>query len=196
MNWAAFYLVCFGVGFTLSFISFLSGAVHLHLPFGLHSHVGHGGGVGHGQTAGGGRTGSRGGWFNTAAVLAFLAWFGGVGYLLTTHYRIWYLTALGLSTLAGLVGATSVSLFLVKVLLRHEAVLDETEYRMDGMLATVSVPIRADGTGEILFTQGGVRRSAGARSDSGKPLEKGAEVVVARYEKGIAYVRKWEEFTK
>ena len=40
-----------------------------------------------------------------------------------------------------------------------------------------------------------MRRSAGARSDDGSLLEKGAEVVISRYEKGMAYVRKWDEFT-
>ncbi len=53
-----------------------------------------------------------------------------------------------------------------------------------------------DGTGEIIFSLAGVRRCAGARTDEGKAIEKGAEVVIERYEKGIAYVKKWEEFTK
>jgi hypothetical protein len=60
----------------------------------------------------------------------------------------------------------------------------------------VSISIPAGGTGEVIFEQHGVRRSAGARSDDGAPVEKGAEVVISRYEKGMAYVRKWDEFTK
>jgi len=39
MNWQAFYLGCFGVGFILSLVSFLSGALHLHLPLKWHLHV-------------------------------------------------------------------------------------------------------------------------------------------------------------
>ena len=27
------------------------------------------------------------------------------------------------------------------------------------------------------------------------PIEKGSEVVISRYEKGIAYVKKWDEFS-
>jgi hypothetical protein len=46
-----------------------------------------------------------------------------------------------------------------------------------------------------MYMQNGVRRSAGARSCNGKPLEKGAEVVIERYENGVAYVNRWEEFT-
>jgi hypothetical protein len=57
----------------------------------------------------------------------------------------------------------------------------------------LSIPIREGGTGEIVFSQEGVRRVSGARSDDGRPIAKGSEVVVQRYEKGIAYVRRWED---
>ncbi len=33
MTWSDFYLLCFLVGFSLSVLSFLAGAVHIHLPF-------------------------------------------------------------------------------------------------------------------------------------------------------------------
>jgi len=57
----------------------------------------------------------------------------------------------------------------------------------------LSIPIREGGTGEIVFAQEGVRHVAGARSEDGIAIPKGAEVVVQRYEKGIAYVRRWED---
>ncbi len=41
----------------------------------------------------------------------------------------------------------------------------------------------------------GTRRFWGARSDDGNEIAKGAEVVVTRYEKGIAYVRLWSEMS-
>jgi hypothetical protein len=46
-----------------------------------------------------------------------------------------------------------------------------------------------------VYLQAGVRRSTGARSQDGKALEKGAEVVIEKYENGIAFVRRWEEFS-
>ena len=55
--------------------------------------------------------------------------------------------------------------------------------------------IRENGTGEVIFRSAGVRRCAGARSEDGTAIEKGTEVVIERYEKGIAYVKKWDEFT-
>jgi hypothetical protein len=66
---------------------------------------------------------------------------------------------------------------------------------MVGVLGKLSMPIRPGGTGELIYAQGGTRRVAGARAESGAAIGKGAEVVVTRYEKGIAYVRPWDEFS-
>ena len=55
------------------------------------------------------------------------------------------------------------------------------------------LPIRAGGTGEIVYQQLGATRSAIARSEDGEAIAKKEEVYVIRYEKGIAYVRRWED---
>ena len=47
----------------------------------------------------------------------------------------------------------------------------------------------------MTFSQEGVRRSAAARSEDGADIPKGADVIVTRYDKGIAYVRRWEDLT-
>ena len=73
--------------------------------------------------------------------------------------------------------------------------MDAADYEMVGVLGRTSLPIRMDGTGEIIYSQAGTRRTCGARSENGAPIEKGAEVVVTRYDKGIAYVRLWEEMS-
>jgi membrane protein implicated in regulation of membrane protease activity len=103
---------------------------------------------------------------------------------------------LGLATVAGLSGAALVAAFMVKVLDNPDAALEPMDFQMVGAVGKINIAIRPGGTGEILYVQGGTRRSAGARSEDGKPLEKGAEVVVTRFEHGIAYVRLWDEFTK
>src|SRR5256885_7585672 len=59
MTWSDFYLLCFLVGFSLSVLSFLAGAVHLPLPFKIHlpfhgAHHG-GGGASYGGVGGGPR---------------------------------------------------------------------------------------------------------------------------------------------
>jgi len=62
-----------------------------------------------------------------------------------------------------------------------------------GTLAQVTIPIRKGGTGEIVFTHDGTRQVAGARSDRDEPISKGMEVIITRYDKGIAYVCTWDE---
>jgi len=197
MTWSDFYLFCFIVGFALSLLSFMAGAVNIHLPFKIHLpfHAGHHFGGGHGGLRGSLKGGAHLSWLNASTIMAFLAWFGGTGYLLTRHSHLVALLSLGISTVAGLLAGWTVFKFMVKLTQTTDAPLDSEDSRIEGSVGKISMPIRENGTGEIIFSLGGVRRCAGARSDDGKPLEKGAEVVIARYEKGIAYVKRWEEFT-
>lgn len=192
MTWSDFYLFCFLVGFSLSVLSFVSGALHVHLPMKWHlpfhggHHVGHISGL---------KGSTQLSWFNASTLLAFLAWFGGTGYLLTRHSRLVGLLILAISTVAGLMAGWTVFRFMFKLVSSEDSPMTNEERRIEGAIGTVSMSIREGGTGEIIFPIGGVRRCAGARAEDGKTIEKGAEVVIERYEKGIAYVKRWEEFT-
>jgi hypothetical protein len=134
--------------------------------------------------------------FNFVSLTAFLAWFGGTGYLLTRYSSLWFFAALGISAAMGVAGAAIIVLFLGRVLMSQEENLDPADYEMVGVLGRTSVPIREGGTGEIIYSQAGTRRTCGARSESGTPISKSSEVVVTRYEKGIAYVRLWTEIAE
>ncbi|MGC9972450.1 MAG: hypothetical protein ABSE56_17850 [Bryobacteraceae bacterium] len=192
MTWADFYLICFFAGFFLSLVSVLAGGLHVvHLP---HLHFDHGVDLSHGDATDGGGSGEVSP-INFGTITAFLAWFGGAGYLLTRHSSVWFLLVLGIASVCGLAGATCVFLFLAKLVVKKEDVLDPADYEMVGVLGRISSVIRAGGTGEIVFTQGGTRHCAGARSEDGAAVPKGTEVIVTRYEKGIAYVRRWDEMT-
>ena len=83
--------------------------------------------------------------------------------------------------------------FVSKFLLAHSRELDPADFDLVGALGRIASPIRAGGTGEITFSLGGTRQVCGARSETGEALARGAEVIVTRYERGIAYVRKYEE---
>jgi hypothetical protein len=194
-SWSDVYLFCFLVGVALSVFSFLAGAIHLHLPFKWHLpfHA-HAGAHGHGAVKGGG--GAHISWFNASTVLAFLAWFGGVGYLLTNYSHVEAFLIVAIATLAGMVAGWTVLRFLIKLAGQSDEPLREPDRRIVGALGTVSIPIRENDTGEIIFPLGGSRRCSGARSEDGKAIEKGAEVVIERYEKGIAYVKRWEELVR
>jgi membrane protein implicated in regulation of membrane protease activity len=195
MTWADFYLICFLVGLALSVLSILSGAFHLHLPGGEHlhlpgfghGHMGHMGHIGHGH-------GGDISVVNFATVTAFLAWFGGVGFLLTKFSSIWLWMGFLLAVVGGVTGASLVFGFIFKVLMADEKNLPDNDWDMVGVFGRLSSAIRSDGgTGEIAFTQGGARRSAAARSEDGSAIPKDAEVYVTRYERGIAYVRRFED---
>ena len=207
MGWELFYLICFAAGFIFSLLSFLSGAtrLHLHVPKHIHfSSTGHGLGHGHlpghgpgqGAAKGSAAKSARGAhfsFFNPMTFAAFLTWFGGTGYLLERWRHVWIFAGLVLSTGAGLVGASIVFGFVAKVLMKNERDLDPLDYEMVGVLGRVSSPIRSGGTGEMIFTQEGVRRPCAARCETGESLPRGAEVVVTRYEGGVAYVKPWSE---
>jgi membrane protein implicated in regulation of membrane protease activity len=207
MTWSDFYLICFAVGFFFSVLSCALGGLHWHLPFSLHLPHGWGLGSGTGHMPvgghGAGLSGHASGGGGTPAVsplnpvttAAFLAWFGGTGYLVTRFSSILSVLGLLLALVAGLVGAGIVFLFLTRVLISREENMDPADYEMVGVLGRISMPIRAGGTGEIIYSQAGTRRTCGARSENGSAMEKGAEIVVTRYDKGIAYVRLWEELS-
>jgi membrane protein implicated in regulation of membrane protease activity len=204
MTWADFYLICFAVGFLLSAISFIAGGLrwHLHLPHFPHSggHVGAGHApVAHGNASSGAtaHTGDHSpvSPLNFVTLTAFLAWFGGTGFLITRFSSIWFALGLLIALGAGLFGAAVVFLFLTRVLISREENMDSADYEMVGVLGRISMPIRENGTGEIIYSQAGTRRTCGARSENGSALEKGAEIVVTRYHKGLAYVRLWDEIS-
>ena len=195
LTWSDFYLICFAIGFLFSLLSFIAGGlnIHGHWP---HVHGLHFGGAGHGsapQSADPHGTAHSVSPFNFFTIAVFLAWFGGTGYLLTRFSAIVFVLALIISTAVGLIGASIVFMFLARVLMTPDAHMDPADYEMVGVIGRVSSPIRAAGTGEIIYSQAGSRRACPARSEDSVAIDRDAEVVVTRYEKGIAYIRRWEE---
>ncbi|HZQ21675.1 MAG TPA: hypothetical protein VFA89_02650 [Terriglobales bacterium] len=206
MTWADFYLVCFVAGFFFSFFSFIAGGMrwHLHLPHvphGVgHAPAAHGGGAPHPSPGGLAKAGSRvtahSGQvspFNFVTFTAFLAWFGGIGFLLTRFSRVWFVMGLGIALVSGLGGATIIYLFISRVLTSQEENMDPADYDMIGVLGKICSSVGEGGTGELIYSQAGTRRVCGVRAENGAAIPKDSEVVVTRYERGIAYVRLWEE---
>ncbi len=194
VNWPNVYLTCFLVGLMLSVFSLLVGAFRLHLPGHVghalhHGHVGHV----HADAAAGGKIGASVSPFNFSSLMAFLTWFGGVGYLMTHVYHVWTPIALVAALAGGLIGGAIIFWYLAKVMMGHDHTMDPADFRVVGVVGKVTNSIRAGGTGEIVYAQGGTRKTAAARAENGAAIAKGSEVAVTRYEKGIAYVRLWDE---
>ena len=191
MNWPTIFLGCFVVGFVLSALSFALSAIalnfHIHVPFVHHLHVPHAH-VGHLDHGIGGVSP-----INFATIMAFLAWFGGTGYLMTSQFRWLTIPALVMATGAGATGSAIMFWFMAHILWSPHENMRSADYRMVGVLGRLSLPIRAGGTGELIYSHGGTRHSCGARSADGSAIEKGVEVVVTAYDRGIGYVRRWDD---
>src|SRR5206468_6815949 len=84
---------------------------------------------------------------NFATITAFLAWFGGTGYLMSHYYGVWFLLGLGVASASGLAGAATIFWFVARVLVSPEENLDPADYEMVGVLGRITNPIRPGGTG-------------------------------------------------
>ena len=183
------YLGTFAFGVLFTIASFALGAfggghgVHLH---GLDLH-----GADHG---GGGAHDTHISPFSVSTISAFLAWFGGAGYLLTRFTHLTALLDLLLAASVGLVGGGIIFVILGKYVLPRLTELRQEDFQIEGTVGHLSVSIAAGAVGEIVYNVGGAQQVDSARSVSGEAIERGTEVVVLRREKGIAYVERWDKF--
>jgi membrane protein implicated in regulation of membrane protease activity len=170
------FLVCFLVGLSLSVVSF--SMTHFNLHLGHHHGPGH-----HGPR-------SRLSIFNMAALTAFLTWFGGAGLLLQQVTQLATPPLVGAALVSGVAGGSVINRFL-RSLARSERPLEAST--IIGKVAQITSPIRAGGTGEVVYSLHGTRHAEAARAESGAAIDKGTQVVIVRHEKGIAYVSTWDE---
>ncbi|MDP8908691.1 MAG: hypothetical protein M3N47_06145 [Chloroflexota bacterium] len=128
-----------------------------------------------------------------SSVLAFLTWFGGVGYLVRNALNWWTPLSLVAGIVAGLAGAAAVGWAVKRVLRSSDGVLNPADYRLVGMIGRVTSSIRPDGFGEIVYEQAGTRHVAAARAAGADGIARGVEVIVLRLERGVAIVQPWDE---
>jgi membrane protein implicated in regulation of membrane protease activity len=215
------FLACFAFGALFTLVSVVlgfagHGAAHLghgsphlelghgHADFG-HGHADFGHGHGHGDSGHGHAHAAPASGqhvesghpatplLNASSVVGSLTWFGAAGYLLTALGDL-ALPAVVLGALAaGAVGWYLVARFLGLVL-AGEREMDPADYRLEGTVGQVTVSIPAGGTGEVVFSKSGARRSEAARALGGEPIARGAEVVITHYADGFATVQPWGEF--
>ena len=195
MQWPDIFLLCFGIGSVWSIATLLLGGLHLGHGHGVHLHHGGQGHGGHGHASGHAPSSQLGSWLgsmaNPSSLAVFLAWFGGLGYLLTRHTGLLFWMDLAIAIGFGFAGAWLLAAFL-RFLQAREKPLNPADYEMVGVLGRVSSTIRSDGVGELIYVRDGARRPVCARSEDSHLIQRGEEVVVTRFEKGVAYVRTWE----
>jgi membrane protein implicated in regulation of membrane protease activity len=205
------FLVCFAFGALFTLVSVVLGVAGHGA-----GHLGHGHEIGHGNTVGheighGNAVGHEIGHataqghgdlsehlgslplFSVSSIVGALTWFGAAGYLLL-RLGDWALPAVVLGALlAGGVGWYLIARFLGLVL-AGEREMDPADYRLEGTVGQLIVGIPAGGTGEVVFSKAGSRRSEAARAASGESIPRGSEVVITTYADGFATVQPWGEF--
>lgn len=186
------FLFLFGLLFTVA--SLLLGIGHVG---GVHASSGGGHGlhidVGGHHVVGSGQHGAGAegpGVLNMPTIMAAITWLGGVGYIVRHSLNAGGFLSVTVSLLSALLGG-SVMFFLLARLLwpMMSKPLSSTDYSLPGTSAKVVSSIREGGVGEIVYVKDGSHFTAGARSEDQSPIEKGKQVVIIRYEHGLAYVR-------
>lgn len=132
-----------------------------------------------------------------AIVVAFSTVFGLTGYVMTRRGSVGVATILALSIGLGIVSSL-ITIYLVKrwwvVTPEHD--VDDVRYVLQGHIARVTKPIRADVDGEVAYELGNERHVLRARSFDDGALPAGTEVVIERIEGDVAYVEAWMEVEK
>ena len=133
---------------------------------------------------------------NLNGALIFLLVFGVLGYLLHNSQGAQLLVTLLIAALVGALAAIGVNAALARIFITSQAgELSADSSRLEGRLATVSIAIRAQGIGEVVYTgEAGARHSIGARAADGQPIEAGAQVVIIAADDGMATVQPWDSF--
>lgn len=131
-------------------------------------------------------------YLNLPAIAAFMTAFGAVGYLLVRNSSLPGLPV-GLIALGSGAGSwAGMSLLMAKWALRPTPgnSYDAAE-EVQGQLAVVVDPIRSDAPGSIRYDRNGTVHEAPALAIDRRELLQGAEVVIDRFESGVAIVEDW-----
>lgn len=176
----AIFLGAFLFGLLFSVIALALGAVDFGADHG--GHIGHDGDSGIHD------------YLNVSIILAFIAWFGGIGYLASNGAGWTAAVSIVVAIGGGLVGAYIIYQVFKRIIRpAGNTELDPRDYELKGKLARVTSSIRPGGVGEIVYEQSGARMVRAARSSSGTAIPRGTEVVVLRAEGGVGIVAPWAE---
>jgi len=199
MGWTLIaYWVCFLTGTTFALVSALMSGL---FGFGHEADAGGAFEVSHDYGAQGDAIGGHGEAFSVeaqveapiaplspATISVFMATFGGVGIILTSLFDLSLLITLPASAFSGFVIAAGVFTVFYHLFTRVQA---SSEVRMShalGARGEVTVPISAEGVGEVALVIRGSRISVPARSQDGVAIARHAAVRIVRQLGSTLYV--------
>lgn len=132
-----------------------------------------------------------------AMIVVFLIAFGATGYTLTRLGSVSVAMILGVSAGLGIVLSLIAAHFVKKWwVITPEHDVDDVRYILQGHIARVTKPIRADVDGEVTYELGSEQHVLRARSFDDGAIAAGTEVVIERIEDDVAYVEAWMEVEK
>lgn len=131
-------------------------------------------------------------YMNLPALAAFMVLFGAVGYLLVRNLSTSALTVGLFAIVAGAAAWMGMSVLMAKWALRpsEQGAHSEAE-AIQGLLAVVVSPIGEGDSGSIRYERSGIRSEAPARGIDQAILLPGTDVVIDRFEDGVAIVEDW-----
>jgi hypothetical protein len=132
---------------------------------------------------------------NPSSVVFFLVGFGFFGYVFHNETELGLPLTLLLSILSGCIIAGLLIMLINRLVGDSEAHTVQDVSDRTGLVGKVILTIQGNDPGEILYqSPGGLRKSIPARSVDGQRIERGQEVVVVNFQKGVAEVDTWEHF--
>lgn len=173
---------------------FTAGALVLGVAdVGAHAEMGDAGGHGgHGIDG----HGLLDGMFNVSSLLAFITWFGGIGYVARNGLGLWTWLSLLLGVLGGFVGAAVIGWVVMKLQREDSEEMNPASWSQVGVIGRVTSSIRSQGYGEIVYEQHGTRQVASAKASGESAIPRNTEVVVLRVERGVAIVEPFEDLLR
>lgn len=132
---------------------------------------------------------------NLPAFAAFLVAFGAVGYLLDRNSQLSTLMVSIFALVSGALGWIGMSTLMAKWALQPVSSAHDEAEEIQGQLAVVVDAIHGS-AGSIRYGHAGAFLNARAQSVDGGPLDSGTEVVIDRFENGIAIVENWAAVEK
>ena len=116
------------------------------------------------------------------AIVVFLTWFGGSGFILNT-VGLNFILSITLAVIIGVAGYVAVFSWVIRP--KPVALND---YNLIGTVATVNSAIFQTNIGHVTFLKDGVHYTFPARSTEGQTFRRGSQVVILRTKNGVAFV--------
>jgi membrane protein implicated in regulation of membrane protease activity len=123
-----------------------------------------------------------------ATIAIFMTTFGGVGIILHSLFHMGLLLSLPISAVSGIAVAGFVAILFYHLFARVQASSETRMAEIIGLTAEVTVPIPAQGVGEIAYICRGARLVSGARSRSGRGIPRHQVVRIMQQVGNTLYV--------